>query len=128
MAAACHVASGMLVARRIPYRVGGHAVPTGHACHAVHGGCTAAAAPGRERSDEARKTTKGGSAAVDLGRWRTGGGHGGRWSGVEQTKRQADGTLPTDSMSELFDAVQKEEWEKMMVRRLLEVVWYLQRI
>ena len=45
-----------------------------------------------------------------------------------ETKRQADGTLPTDSMSELFDAVQKEEWEKMMVRRLLEAVWYLKRI
>ena len=26
----------------------------------------------------------------DLGRWRTGGGHRGRWSGVEQTKRQAE--------------------------------------
>ena len=31
-------------------------------------------------------------------------------------------------MSELFDAVQKKEWEKMMVRRLLEVVWYPKRI
>ena len=128
MAAACHVASGMLVARRIPYRVGGHALPTGHACHAVHGGCTAAAAPGRERSDEACKTTKGGSAAVDLGRWRTGGGHGGRWSGVEETKRQTPSHPDSADMSKLLDAVEKKEWEKMMVRRLLEVVWYLQRI
>jgi hypothetical protein len=31
-------------------------------------------------------------------------------------------------MSELCNAVQKKEWEKMMVRRLLEVAWYLQRI
>ena len=31
-------------------------------------------------------------------------------------------------MSELCDAARKKEWEKMMVRRLLEVVWYLQRI
>ena len=58
VAAACHVASGMLVERRIPYRGGGHALPTRRACPAVHSGCTAAGAPGRERSDEACKTTK----------------------------------------------------------------------
>jgi hypothetical protein len=45
--AACHVASGMLVARRIPYRSGGHALPTCRACDAVHSGCTAAAARGQ---------------------------------------------------------------------------------
>jgi hypothetical protein len=31
-------------------------------------------------------------------------------------------------MSELFDAAKKKEWEQLMVRRLLEVVWYLQRL
>ena len=33
-----------------------------------------------------------------------------------------------DSMSKLLDAVEKKEWEKMMVRRLLEAVWYPKRI
>ena len=31
-------------------------------------------------------------------------------------------------MSKLLDAVEKKEWEKMMVRRLLEVALYLQRM
>ncbi len=31
-------------------------------------------------------------------------------------------------MSELVDAAEKEEWDKLMVRRLLQVVLYLQRI
>ena len=57
----------------------------------------------------------------------------GRWSrrkvvGREQTKRQAAGHPDSADMSELCDAARKKEWEKMMVRRLLEVVWYLQRM
>jgi hypothetical protein len=32
------------------------------------------------------------------------------------------------SMSKVLDAAEKEEWEELMVRRLLEVVWYLQRM
>jgi hypothetical protein len=31
-------------------------------------------------------------------------------------------------MSELLDAAEKKEWEKLMVRRLPDVVWNLQRI
>ncbi len=31
-------------------------------------------------------------------------------------------------MSELLNAAKNKEWDKLMVRRLLDVVWYLQRI
>ncbi len=69
----------------------------------------------------------------------------GSQEGVEQTKRQADMSMwspppfiippppavavcsPTP-MSELLDAAENREWDKFMVRRLLEGVWYLQRI
>ena len=128
VAAAC--ASRILVARRIPYRAAGHALPTGHACHAVHGGCTAAAAPGRERSDEACKTA--------IGAWAAGGPPtlaDGWWSrrmvvGRGTNKTTSGRTLigSADSMSKLLDAVQQKEWEKMMVRRILEAVWYLKRM
>jgi hypothetical protein len=31
-------------------------------------------------------------------------------------------------MSELLRAAENKEWEKLLVRRLLEVVWFLQRM
>jgi hypothetical protein len=34
----------------------------------------------------------------------------------------------TTAMSELLDAALNRKWEKLMVRRLLVVVWYLKRI
>ena len=60
----------------------------------------------------------------------------GRWSRRKVVGRGTNKTTSgpnshpdsADSMSKLLDAVEKKEWEKMMVRRLLEVVWYLQRI
>ncbi len=47
--------------------------------------------------------------------------------GGRRTNKTTSGPL-ADSMSDLVRAAEKQEWEKLLVRRLLVVVWYLQRI
>ena len=59
---------------------------------------------------------------------RTGGSPRRRSRASVQTERQVSCSRVADNMSDLLRAAENKEWDKVMVRRPLEVVWYLQRI